>query len=179
MQVRRIALEIMIKSFVPPKQMVQYPLRKLVDLLAFESDAECASFLRSHGVESELDLEPVVFMERATFYYPETAPRAVRSKKLIDSKKTCSYGEVMNGGPLPENPYLTYLPHNSFDVNGYLKLESYEAKDQEVKQSPEELNRIKEETERKARILNLSTQIRFGNSSYKNTFALDLLVTAW
>ena len=36
----------------------------------------------------------------------------------------------MNGGPLPKNPYITYLPHNSFDKNGYLKVESYEAKDQ-------------------------------------------------
>ena len=36
----------------------------------------------------------------------------------------------MNGGPLSANPYLTYEPHNSFDRNGCLLPESYEAKDQ-------------------------------------------------
>lgn len=52
---RRIAVEIMTQSYVPPRTTMQYPLRKMVDLLAFESEAECASFLRAHGIESELE----------------------------------------------------------------------------------------------------------------------------
>lgn len=36
--------------------------------------------------------------------------------------------QVMNAGPLPENPYLSYRPHNSFDERGYLRQEAYEAK---------------------------------------------------
>ena len=45
----------MTQSYVPPRTTMQYPLRKMVDLLAFESEAECASFLRAHGIESELE----------------------------------------------------------------------------------------------------------------------------
>ena len=36
--------------------------------------------------------------------------------------------QVMNAGPLPLNPYLTYRPHDSFDERGYLRPEAYEAK---------------------------------------------------
>jgi len=88
------ALEIMIKSFLAPKQILHYSLQKIVDLLLFESASECASFLRAHGVESEVDDDV--------------------------------------GAPLPQNPYLTYTPHSSFDAQGYLKPESYEAKDQVI-----------------------------------------------
>ena len=48
---------------------------------------------------------------------------------LIDSKRTACYGEVMNGAPLPENPFLTYTPHSSFDDEGVLRREAWEAQD--------------------------------------------------
>ena len=92
-----------------------------------QSLRECASFLRQHGIESEDD---TAYLDRGGFRHPDTAPKQARSYNLIDSRKTTSYGEVVNGGPLPPNPYLTYEPHNSFDKNGFLKPESYEAKDQ-------------------------------------------------
>ena len=119
----------MTRSFIVPNRVLQYPLAKIVDLLAFESVTECAAFLRAHGLESEPELG-IVYMERASFYYPETQPPESRSMQLIESKRECSYGELMNGGPLPVNPYISYTPHNSFDAAGCLKLESYEAKDQ-------------------------------------------------
>jgi hypothetical protein len=37
---------------------------------------------------------------------------------------------VINAGPLPDNPYLTYRPHNSFDADGYLKPDAMAASDQ-------------------------------------------------
>merc|ERR1719285_1242230 len=55
----------------------------------------------------------------------------------------------MNGGPLPENPYLSYKPHNSFDENGVLKKEAWEAQDQEVTISPEEQEKSRLEEERR------------------------------
>ena len=123
------ALEIMIKSFLAPKQILHYPLHKIVDILLFESDNECSSFLRTHGVESDVESD-IVYMERLAFHFPETQPPMKRSCRWIDSKKTCSFGEIVNGAPLPQNPYLTYTPHSSFDSQGFLKVESYEAKDQ-------------------------------------------------
>merc|ERR1712098_759990 len=62
--------------------------------------------------------------------YPENPPPMTRSRNLIESKKTVSYGEIVNGKPLGENPYLEYYPHDSFDDQGFLKVVSYEAKDQ-------------------------------------------------
>ena len=54
----------------------------------------------------------------------------------------------MNGGPLPENPYLSYVPHDSFDARGVLKPEAYEARDQVPRNlvvSKEELERRKQQ----------------------------------
>ena len=109
--------------------MTIYPLHKMVSTLMFESSEECVGFLRCHGVGAEEE-EDTIYMERASFFFPENQPRTLRAQALIESKKTCSYGEIMNGGPLPRNPYLDYVPHNSFDENGFLKVESYEGKDQ-------------------------------------------------
>ena len=55
----------------------------------------------------------------------------------------------MNGGPLPENPWLSYTPHCSFGDDGILLKEAWEAKDQEVVISPEELERSRLEEERR------------------------------
>ena len=43
--------------------------------------------------------------------------------------------EVINAGPLPENPFLTHQPHDSFDGNGYLKSDALSALDQ-IKAQP-------------------------------------------
>ena len=48
----------------------------------------------------------------------------------MESKRTSAWSEVINGGPMGVNPYLTYLPHDSFDENGYLRQEAFEATDQ-------------------------------------------------
>ena len=51
-------------------------------------------------------------------------------RNLVESKRTSPWSEVINGGPVGANPYLTYLPHDSFDENGYLRQEAIEATDQ-------------------------------------------------
>eukprot|EP00092_Neocalanus_flemingeri_P027091 GFUD01029377.1.p1 GENE.GFUD01029377.1~~GFUD01029377.1.p1 ORF type:complete len:2023 (+),score=566.09 GFUD01029377.1:57-6125(+) len=145
-QVRRKALETIQRAFTPGKGMVNFPTQKIVDLLGFESISECGNFIRIHGIEYEDD---TVFLERNTFVYPDTAPPMYRSIILIGSKKCVSFGEVMNGGPLSDNPYLDYFPHDSFDDNGFLKMDAYEARDQEVTVSPEELEKIQRAEELK------------------------------
>ena len=44
--------------------------------------------------------------------------------------------EIINAGPLPENPFLWHQPHDSFDGNGFLKPEALAAADQTVIAQP-------------------------------------------
>jgi hypothetical protein len=78
-------------------------------------------------VESEPE-EDTVYLDRHSFFLPESPPSIQRSYTLIHAKKSATYGELMNAGPLPENPYFTYAPHNSFDERGFLREEAHFAK---------------------------------------------------
>ena len=134
------------RAFTAGKGITQFPLDIVTSQLGFESEQECAKFLRVHGIESE---DGVIFLERGTFVLPENEPPVTRAPLVIDSKRSVCYGEVMNGGPLPENPWLSYTPHCSFGDDGILLKEAWEAKDQEVVISPEELERSRLEEERR------------------------------
>ena len=134
------------RAFTAGKGITQFPLDIVTSQLGFESGLECAKFLRVHGIESE---DGVIFLERGTFVLPENEPPVSRAPLVIDSKRSVCYGEVMNGGPLPENPWLSYSPHCSFGDDGILLKEAWEAKDQEVVISPEELERSRLEEERR------------------------------
>ena len=134
------------RAFTSGKGIMQFPLEIVTAQLGFESHQECEKFLRAHGIESE---EGVIFLERGTFSLPDAEPPSTRAPLVIDRKRTVCYGEVMNGGPLPENPWLSYTPHCSFDDDGVLLKEAWEAKDQEVTISPEELERSRLEEERR------------------------------
>jgi hypothetical protein len=51
-------------------------------------------FLRYHGVESEAESD-LVYLDRSSFYHPDSQPPVQRSRRLIDAKKNATYGEVM------------------------------------------------------------------------------------
>jgi hypothetical protein len=51
-------------------------------------------FLRYHGVESEPDSD-TVYLDRSSFFHPDSQPPVQRSRRLIDAKKNATYGEVM------------------------------------------------------------------------------------
>jgi len=159
-QVRRKALETIVKSYCPSsKQVIQYPLSKMVTLLGFENAKDCCRFCRIHGIESEEDSD-TIYLDRSTFMYPDTAPPPTRAQNLIESKRLTCYGDVMNGGLLPPNPYLDYEPHDSFTEDGYLKEEAYQAKDQKADHvSPEELEKRREAEEKKNVIVEVSKAI--------------------
>ena len=82
----------------------------------------------------------------------------------------------MNGGPLPDNPYPSYTPHNSFDDQGYLKVESYEARDQVVMQTPEELERLEREQERRVRLSEYSKSLRYNQRSWETMSAVQFVL---
>ena len=72
-------------------------------------------------------------MQRIEFFNPESLPFK-RARVLVESKRQVPWSAVINGGPLPPNPYLSYFPHDSFDTNGFLKSEAYDASDQALDQ---------------------------------------------
>ena len=70
-------------------------------------------------------------MERSSFYYPETSNTLQRARNLVQSKRSAPWSVILNGNlPLPPNPYLSYVPHDSFDDEGFLKSEALNATDQ-------------------------------------------------
>ena len=48
----------------------------------------------------------------------------------IMAKFKLIYFQVINGEPLPDNPFPEYQPHDSFDERGFLKAEAHDAGDQ-------------------------------------------------
>ena len=79
------------------------------------------------------------------FFFNINFRQSSRARNLIESKRTVSWAEIINGGPLPQNPYLTYEPHDSFDERGVLKPAAYEANDQ----VPKKIALTEEELERR------------------------------
>ena len=134
-QVRQKALETMVKAYCSGKSVVQYRLSKMTELLAFEDDRDCASFCIQHGISAELEAD-TIYMDKMRFYFADSNSQNLRARNLIELKRETPWSIVINGNmPLPENPYLSYVPHDSFDENGCLKLEAFEAMDQNMLQS--------------------------------------------
>ena len=110
---RKKALETMVRAYCPKlKGVIQYRLSKMTDLLAFENDLECARFCERHGLGAETDSD-TIYMEKVAFYFPENPLESTRARNLIESKRETPWSIVINGNyPLPQNPYLTYEPHD-------------------------------------------------------------------
>ena len=64
------------RAFTAGKGITQFPLDIVTSQLGFESEHECAKFLRVHGIESE---DGVIFLERGTFVLPENEPPVTRA----------------------------------------------------------------------------------------------------
>ncbi|XP_043215823.1 germinal-center associated nuclear protein-like [Amphibalanus amphitrite] len=126
-QVRTRALDVITRTYCPAKAVVEFPLTQLQEMLGFESEQECASALRQHGIESE---EGTAFLERVQFQVPDTPPELRRCPTLIDAKRELSIGQAIQGGPLPADPLPSYRPHDSFDAHGVLRRTAWDAQDQ-------------------------------------------------
>ena len=97
-QVRSKALETIVRSYVPGRNVVQFPLSRVCKMLAFEDMVACASYCRLHGLESEPSgdgsSDATLYMERSTFYHPEEVPALTRPMNLVESKRSVSWSEV-------------------------------------------------------------------------------------
>lgn len=129
-QVRIKALHTILKAYCIPNRSEQFPLSELIHILAFENMNDVKDFCQWLGLKS---YEKCVILNRSDFVLPTSPLPVSRAYQLIESKRSSSVGEVINKDPLPKNPYIEYEPHDSFDEQGKLKKEAYEALDQAIK----------------------------------------------
>lgn len=127
-QVRSKALNTLIRAYIPTKTTQTVPLQTIIKTLGFEDESDAVTFLRCHGIS--LVKQNVVLDRCAFIHHPEEIPPLIRPMKLVEAKLTCSVGEIIQGGPIPDNPLHTHVPHNSFDDQGYLKPMDKDASDQ-------------------------------------------------
>ena len=141
-------METIIKAYYPAKSGVQHSLSKLTLMLGFESHQDCSSFCNQYGLSAELESD-IVYMEKVSFFYPESssASGVKHAKNLVESKRYTQWSVAINGNiALPNHPYLTYVPHDSFDPNGFLKPEALDGSDQ-LKKDHQSVNIVQENQE--------------------------------
>ena len=127
--IRQKALKILRKCYTSnPSSVQEYPTQTLINCLGFEDSDELKAFCDHIGLECG---QGIVYLIRGQ---NQSNPlKAKRSLRLIENKRTVTVGEVINGCPLPPNPYKTIAVHNSFDSEGRLKTDAIEAVDQKNK----------------------------------------------
>lgn len=124
--VRVNAIKLLRKSYTIPNQTETYPLDLLMRQLGFDDMEQLKTFLNQMDVEYD---ETAVLLTRARFLDTPSIP-PIRSK-LVERKRIGSIGEVVQGGPLPSNPYREFPLHSSFDLKGALKPDARTAADQQ------------------------------------------------
>ena len=121
-QVRVSALNILLMSSSPRGIVTQYPLSDLMENLGFEGIASTVDFLEYHGMSvTQTD----AIFNQAAFKIPEIPYASDRAVKIIESKKTCSVGEVVCGKPLTTADIDSYSPSSSFNSEGLLKAHEF------------------------------------------------------
>lgn len=119
-QVRYQAFRVL-RNACPPSNIAEYyPGCDLSRLLGFSNEEELQVFCESIGIEY---LDECVVLKK-TRAGDNTAFNVVpvRSRQLVESKrKGKRLSEIINGAPLPPNPYRQHPLHDSFDGDGKLK----------------------------------------------------------
>lgn len=165
-QVRLRALDTLMKAYVPPKQTQTLPLETVITTLGFENEVDAESYLQVYGIRVT---NKNVILDKSLFsLHVDEQPPVMRPLKMVESNRTGSVGEVIQGGPLPENPLLSYVPHDSFDSQGYLKKEAFNASDQQVGKKVPEVKIRKSPVQQPQQLTN-SELSEHMNDIYKNT----------
>lgn len=126
-QVRLRALQTFFKAFCQPNHSEEFSLEVLGRQLGFDSTSEVHLFASTLGLRTS---EQALVLDRACPPELMGALRVGRSRLLVESKRTTSVGEVVNGGPLPPDPQEKYQPHDSFTLDGTLRPAAFDASDQ-------------------------------------------------
>ncbi|XP_034417060.1 germinal-center associated nuclear protein [Cyclopterus lumpus] len=108
-QVRAKALSILNIAHTVGPRSTAFPVEDIVRMLMFRSTEEASDFIQQYGLNVN---DGVVELSRIAHQEPDL-PLAQKKSDVILAKKTVLFGEVVNGGPLP-NP-LHHTPVCSFD----------------------------------------------------------------
>lgn len=127
-QVRAKAITTIVKSFVA-RIPTTFSLTDMTNILAFEDIEQCIHFVENYGLSCNIT-EDIIYLDKQMFAEPEFSLQSNRCLNIIESKRSCTVGEAIYGGPLPEMDFSRYVPHNSFDEEGYLTSEALSASDQ-------------------------------------------------
>ncbi|XP_071448238.1 germinal-center associated nuclear protein [Hetaerina americana] len=129
-QVRTKALAAFARSYSFPSKVAQFPLSDIVNLLKFESLQQGEMFCEHHSLEID-PTRKFLCLGRTTMPAAGSVFPVTRAVNVIESKRTCSIGEVIAGGSIGEHLYKSHTPHNSFSEAGMLKNEAWNALDQD------------------------------------------------
>ncbi|XP_023305273.2 protein xmas-2 isoform X1 [Lucilia cuprina] len=122
------AMDAIIKSHNWRKNDVYLPLSYLTRILGFDDESSAVSFFHHYGLNCDI-LENRVLIDR--LIKPDVEYAMDRALQLVESKRITSVGECVFGKTLPPaSLFEHHQPHNSFDVNGMLNVESWTADDQ-------------------------------------------------
>lgn len=119
-QVRARALATIVKAYTV-KAGVALSLSSLAYTLAFEDCQAAAQFFEYYGLSCD---EERVFVDRATFYYPDLPYLMDRAINIVEQKRCTSVGAAIAGGDehlAPKSIYQNHVPENSFDSRGFLR----------------------------------------------------------
>ncbi|XP_055938747.1 uncharacterized protein LOC129968658 isoform X2 [Argiope bruennichi] len=116
-EARARAMQIIERAYSMPNNATMLPLISLVKDLKFENSLDAANFCKWHGLTVD---ETHVTIQRQTFQKPSSVYPVARATSLVGNKLQTSLSEIINNGPLPENPLKWYQPHNSFGKEGLL-----------------------------------------------------------
>ncbi|GFQ87190.1 germinal-center associated nuclear protein, partial [Trichonephila clavata] len=111
------AMQLIVRAYSVPNNPTLLPLTCLVKNLKFESTIDAANFCKWHGLTAD---DTYVTIQRQTFQKPSTVYPIARATSLVGNKLQKTYSEIINNGPLQQNPLEWYQPHNSFNDEGIL-----------------------------------------------------------
>ncbi|KAL7286538.1 hypothetical protein TKK_0019166 [Trichogramma kaykai] len=131
-QVRVKALNIMVKAYCRTSAITEYPLYELIDILGFEDEDEVNHFCNQTGLKCDRE-NLYIKLKKDNFHHPDGQIEQGRAYNLILSKRQAinqAVGQCIAGGEWPEKIHINHKPHSSFDDNGYLLRDAYNAQDQ-------------------------------------------------
>ncbi|XP_069694318.1 protein xmas [Periplaneta americana] len=125
-QVRLKALSIILKSHRTGSKKLTLSLEELMKWVVFESIREAALFCDHYGLElNDENTEVTIYRDAPAPFISSDLP-ASRAISLIESKRQCSVGEAIKGGPLTRETFQNYRPHSSFDSEGLIDQKAVE-----------------------------------------------------
>lgn len=119
-QVRMRALILLCKSHTNGSRETSFRTSEFIRLLRFDDYEQVKSFCEYFSVPANKDtitFTKATARDKLVIVKPMSNRRSVT---LVESKKTSSVAEIVQGGPLPSNPYGLFPLHNSFDAHGNL-----------------------------------------------------------